>query len=96
MARKECQRIEQTGGTVQSDRVLYSVDEAAALLGISRGTVYALIDAGEIVSIKIGSRRVFYWDELNRWAREKYEDAARERATCEQRAENAVKRLKAL
>ena len=40
-----------------SGRLVYSVEEAASLLGISRTFVFQLIAAGEIDSFKIGPRR---------------------------------------
>lgn len=38
---------------------LHKIDEAAALLGVHRSTLYGLIDSGQLQSVKIGrSRRV--------------------------------------
>ena len=39
-----------------TERLTLTVDEAAALLGVHRLTVYAAVKSGEIPSIKIGSR----------------------------------------
>lgn len=36
----------------------YTVEEAAALLGISRGLAYDLVRRGEIVSVQLGRRLV--------------------------------------
>lgn len=36
--------------------LLVSVPEAARLLGVSRTTMYNLIDAGAVVKVKIGDR----------------------------------------
>ncbi|MCR5872290.1 MULTISPECIES: helix-turn-helix domain-containing protein [unclassified Sphingomonas] len=40
------------------DAVAMSVDEASAALGISRGTVYKLMDTGTLESKKVGGRRL--------------------------------------
>jgi excisionase family DNA binding protein len=40
------------------ERLAYSVDEAAAVLGIARETVYELIRTGQLRSRKAGSRRI--------------------------------------
>lgn len=39
-----------------SDRLTYSVEEAALLLGISRNSAYEAVRRGEIPTIKIGRR----------------------------------------
>jgi excisionase family DNA binding protein len=39
------------------DRLLYKVDEAAAVLAVSRCRVYDLIMSGELPSVKIGGTR---------------------------------------
>jgi excisionase family DNA binding protein len=40
------------------DVALYTVDEAAAWLRVSRWTVYNLIRSGQLQTIKIGRRRL--------------------------------------
>jgi excisionase family DNA binding protein len=40
------------------ERIAYSVDEAAAVLGIARETIYELIRTGQLRSRKAGSRRI--------------------------------------
>jgi excisionase family DNA binding protein len=40
------------------DRLGYSVGEVAAMLGVSRGTVYRSVKHGEIATVRIGSRIV--------------------------------------
>jgi excisionase family DNA binding protein len=40
------------------DRLVYTVEEAAGLLGVARSTMYELVRVGEVPSIRIG-RRVF-------------------------------------
>jgi excisionase family DNA binding protein len=43
----------------QGRRVLYSVEQAATLLSISRAQLYRLLDRGELESVQIGrSRRI--------------------------------------
>ena len=39
-------------------RLTYTVEEAAQLLGISRGLAYELVKAGEIPSVQLGRRLV--------------------------------------
>ncbi len=46
------------------ERLLYSPEEAAELLGIGRTTLYALIKAGELHTVKIGRRTLLLRDEL--------------------------------
>lgn len=41
-----------------TDRLAYSVSEAAQALGVSRTLIKSAIQAGEIASIKIGARRL--------------------------------------
>lgn len=40
------------------NRLAISVEEAARLLGISRGLAYALVNRGEIPSLRLGRRIV--------------------------------------
>lgn len=49
------------------ERTTYSVDETAALLGISRNGAYEAIRRGEIPAIKIGGRIVVPRAALDRW-----------------------------
>jgi excisionase family DNA binding protein len=40
-------------------RLLYTTDNAGAILGVGRTTIYQLIQSGELKSVKIGrSRRI--------------------------------------
>jgi excisionase family DNA binding protein len=50
-----------------ADRLLYSVDEAADLLGIGRTFMFRLIATGEIDSLKIGRRRMIPSEALERY-----------------------------
>jgi excisionase family DNA binding protein len=57
-----------TGGPPKahlSDRLLYSVEEAAELLGIGRTFMFQLVASGEIDSFKIGNRRKIHRDALD-------------------------------
>jgi excisionase family DNA binding protein len=49
-----------TGGTGErpGDRLAYSVDEAAAIIGLSRDLLYDQMRAGRLAYLKIGRRRV--------------------------------------
>ncbi len=40
-----------------SEKVLLRIDEAAALLGVGRSFLYALVQRGEIGSVKLGRAR---------------------------------------
>jgi len=46
------------GGEHMSDKLVYSVSEAADLLSIGRTTAFQLIASGELRSLKIGNRRL--------------------------------------
>jgi 7-cyano-7-deazaguanine synthase len=48
-------------------RLLLSVKEAAAALGISKSGVYRLLEAGELTRLKVGSRTLFEQRELERY-----------------------------
>lgn len=48
------------------ERLAYRVPEAAAALGVSRSTLYAMISAGEIRKSKIGGTTVIPAEELRR------------------------------
>lgn len=44
-------------GSLMVERVTYTIDEVAALLGVSRGVAYAMARSGEIPAIRAGVRR---------------------------------------
>ena len=48
-------------------RLAYGVDEAAALLSVSRGKLYLMMGAKEIHSFKAGKRRLIPADALKTW-----------------------------
>lgn len=49
---------------IAAKRRTYTVQEAAQLLGISRGVAYAAVHRGEIPSIRLGRRYVIPKDRL--------------------------------
>lgn len=49
-----------------TERLTYTVPEAAALLGISRNTTYEAIRTGQIPAIRIGRRLVISRVQLDR------------------------------
>lgn len=54
----------------QTDRMLYRVTEAAALLGLGRSTIYELVQAGELRTVHIGRAVRISRAELERWVRD--------------------------
>lgn len=53
---------------MNAEPLLLSIDQASALLGIPRRTLYSLMNSGRLPrSFKIGGRRVFRRDDLTRW-----------------------------
>ena len=51
-------------------RRAYPINETAVLLGISRSSVYRLINEGELRAIYLGGRRLVPSDEIDRITRE--------------------------
>ena len=41
-----------------NDRITYGIEDAYHQLGVSRSTLYQLIQSGELSSIKVGKRRL--------------------------------------
>lgn len=56
--------------TKDSNRIMYSVDELAALIGVSRGVIYKLVKKNEIPYTKIGERILFRRDSIEKWLNE--------------------------
>jgi excisionase family DNA binding protein len=56
-------------GTAISGKWAYSVKELSALLGISRTMIWRMARAGELLSVKVGSRTLFRTVDLPRWLR---------------------------
>lgn len=57
----------------RNERVALSVTEAAALLGVSRPTVYQLLNREDFPSFRIGARRLISRAGLERWVQEQTE-----------------------
>ena len=49
--------------------LVYSLDRAASMIALSRRSLYRLIDAGELRTVKLGRRRLVPADELVRITR---------------------------
>ena len=49
---------------IEEGVVSISINDAAAAIGVSRGTVYKLIDQGQLVAVKIGNRRLIRVDSI--------------------------------
>ena len=58
--------VNRLGRDSASERLAYSIDETARLLGVSRTTVNVLIRRGELRSVKLGWRRVVPASEIRR------------------------------
>ena len=59
-----------------NNRGTFSVEEAAEYLGIGRSTLYSLIYANEITSIKIRNRRLITLDEMKNFLGKAQSEAA--------------------
>lgn len=55
-------------------KITVSVTEAAALLGVSRPTVYKLIHRGDFPVVRVGSRTLIHRRKLEEWAAAQTED----------------------
>lgn len=60
----------------KDERVALSVTEAAALLGVSRPTVYQLMNRADFPAFRIGARRLISRAGLERWVQEQAERGA--------------------
>jgi excisionase family DNA binding protein len=60
---------------LSNERLLLRIDEVAALIGVSRTTAYALVNKGEIPSIRIGGMLRIPNDALRRLIEERAGDA---------------------
>ncbi len=65
--------------------LLLTVNQAAELLGMGRSTLYELLDAGELRSIKRGASRRIPLKEVH-----EYIDRLLDRQNCEQKQGSAV------
>ncbi|HLF07942.1 MAG TPA: helix-turn-helix domain-containing protein [Dehalococcoidia bacterium] len=59
-----------------TERLAYRPAEAGRLLGVSRETVFALIQRGELRSFKVGAGRFISADELAAFIRRREAEAA--------------------
>lgn len=59
--------------SVKRDSIALSVTEAAALLGVSRPTIYQLLNREDFPSFRIGARRLISRAGLERWVQEQAE-----------------------
>jgi excisionase family DNA binding protein len=51
-------KVESVSSTVPNERLAYSVDEAAAITGLSRDLLYDQMRTGKLAYLKVGRRRV--------------------------------------
>ena len=58
------------------ERLLFRVEEAAEIVGLSRSKTYELVLCGEIPSIKVGRSRRISRVQLEQWIARKAEGAA--------------------
>ena len=49
------------------EKLVYSIQEVAELLGISRSYAYELVRKGEIPVLMLGKKRVVPTEKFNRW-----------------------------
>ena len=54
----------------RADKIALTVTEAAELLGVSRPTVYQLINREDFPSFRIGARRLISRSGLERWVQQ--------------------------
>ena len=54
-------------GDKTTERLAVSVEDAAAMAGVGRTTLYAALGAGSLRSLKIGKRRLICVDALKAW-----------------------------
>jgi excisionase family DNA binding protein len=48
-------------------RRLYSMEQVALILGLSRTKVYQLVRSGDLVSVKIGKRRMVFRESIDEY-----------------------------
>lgn len=72
-------------GTGGQRRLLLRPEEAAALLGIGRTTVYGLLRTGELHSVQIGTSRRIAADELVSYVERLTSGGSTREPTCSQR-----------
>jgi excisionase family DNA binding protein len=52
---------------IPPEKLTYTMQEASAVLGIAKSTLYKALAAGKLSAIKLGSRTLIPADELRRW-----------------------------
>lgn len=57
------------------NKLVYSIKDVCEFLGVSHCTIYSEINAGNLKSIKIQSRRVITQDQLQQYLKQKEEQA---------------------
>ena len=57
--------MEPVTGTELNERLAYSLDEAAAMTGLSRELLYDQMRAGKLAYLKVGRRRIITRQHLN-------------------------------
>ena len=57
-------------GGILTIPLLLDIEPAAEVVGISRSTMYKLLNDGSIKSVHIGRRRLIEWSELDRFVGE--------------------------
>lgn len=55
------------------DKLVYSIEEVAGLLGISRSYAYELVRNGTIPALELGRKRVIPKEQFHSWINEKTE-----------------------
>ena len=55
------------------DKLVYSIEEVAGLLGISRSYAYELVRNGTIPALELGRKRVIPKERFHSWINEKTE-----------------------
>ncbi len=63
------ERLGKETNHLMSEKVLLRIDEAAGLLGVGRSFLYALVQRGEIASVKLGRARRIPRQELDAYVR---------------------------
>ena len=58
------------------DKLAYSITEAARVLGISRPTMYLLLDKPGFPAFRVGNRRLISVEGLKNWIRDQTEVTA--------------------
>lgn len=60
------------------DKMLYSLDEVAGMTDLSKTTVKTIVTRGELLSVKVGKRRLVTAAALQRWIDERTAEAEAE------------------